>query len=349
MQKLLNKRQEEILDFLNNNEKSSVSGILSYLNDLGYAIARITAVRDLDLLLQLKLINRHGKGRGVYYTVSFNYKSRQPIDIEQYFKIEPDEREINTNFNFDIFKYLKDPLDKKELVQVDLLNKIHQGKISNISSTILKKEIERITIELSWKSSAIEGNTYSLLDTELLLKTNKKPAGHSKYEADMILNHKNAFDFILKNKKEFKKINIAKIEELHKILIKNLNVKMGTRKRVVGIIGTKYRPLDNQYQIRESLEEMCKLINKIKHGFTKAMLAILLTSYIQPFEDGNKRTSRLLGNALLLSYGLCPLSYRSIDEQEYKKAVILFYEQNNTSFFKEKFLEQFAFSVKNYF
>ena len=72
----------------------------------------------------------------------------------------------------------------------------------------------------------------------------------------------------------------------------------------------------------------------------KPLPAFLLISYIQPFEDGNKRTSRILGNAMLLAYGYCPLSYRSVDEIEYKKAVILFYEQNNIQYFKQLFLEQ---------
>jgi Fic family protein len=74
-----------------------------------------------------------------------------------------------------------------------------------------------------------------------------------------------------------------------------------------------------------------------------------MIAYIQPFEDGNKRTSRMVSNAILLAFGICPLSYRSIDEAEYKKAVILFYELNNISYFKQLFIEQFRFAVNNYF
>jgi Fic family protein len=74
-----------------------------------------------------------------------------------------------------------------------------------------------------------------------------------------------------------------------------------------------------------------------------------MIAYIQPFKDGNKRTSRLLGNAILMAHDICPLSYRSVDEAEYKKAVILFYEQNNISYFKKLFIEQFEFAVQNYF
>ena len=79
------------------------------------------------------------------------------------------------------------------------------------------------------------------------------------------------------------------------------------------------------------------------------MLAVLLISYIQPFEDGNKRTDRIVGNAILIKNGYCPLSYRSVTPGDYKKAMVLFYEQNNISAYKKLFVEQIEFAVKNYF
>jgi Fic family protein len=94
---------------------------------------------------------------------------------------------------------------------------------------------------------------------------------------------------------------------------------------------------------------MCALINAKDNGFEKALLAVVLISYIQPFEDGNKRTGRMISNALLIANGACPLSYRSIDSLDYKKAMLIFYEQNNLSEFKQIFIEQNVFGVKNYF
>ncbi len=94
---------------------------------------------------------------------------------------------------------------------------------------------------------------------------------------------------------------------------------------------------------------MCEAINQKDNGFEKALLAIALISYIQPFEDGNKRTARMASNALLINYGACPLSYRSTDALEYKKAMLLFYEQNNLRAFKDIFIQQNIFSAKNYF
>ena len=215
---------------------------------------------------------------------------------------------------------------------------------------IIKKEFERLTVELSWKSSQIEGNTYSLIDTEILIKENKEAEGHKKEEAVMILNHKKALEYIIGNRNEFKNLTLRKIEDVHGLIIDGLSVAKGLRKKAVGITGTKYRPLDNEYQIREMMEKTVDVVNKkLDDPFSKAIFTTLMISYIQPFEDGNKRASRLLGNSILLANNACPLSYRSINEADYKKAVIIFYEQNSARFFKELFIEQFKFAVSNYF
>ena len=165
----------------------------------------------------------------------------------------------------------------------------------------------------------------------------------------MILNHKKTLDYIRKNTSAFKKMTVAKLEDIHFLLTEGLGIARGLRKAPVGITGTAYRPLDNIFQIREALEKTCEAINKEKNVFIKAVVLMVMIAYIQPFDDGNKRTGRLSANAILMAYNICPLSYRSVSEEEYKKAVILFYEQNNISYFKDLFVEQFEFAVKNYF
>jgi Fic family protein len=94
---------------------------------------------------------------------------------------------------------------------------------------------------------------------------------------------------------------------------------------------------------------MVDLINFKENFFEKAFLVLLLISYIQAFEDGNKRTARMITNSILLAYNSIPLSYRAVDVIEYKKATILFYEQNNLTYFKKIFIEQFEDAVNNYF
>lgn len=94
---------------------------------------------------------------------------------------------------------------------------------------------------------------------------------------------------------------------------------------------------------------MINLVNHKQSFFEQAFLILILISYIQAFEDGNKRTARMLTNAILLSHHSIPLSYRGVDVIEYKKATVLFYEQNNITYFKKIFIDQFENAVNNYF
>lgn len=117
----------------------------------------------------------------------------------------------------------------------------------------------------------------------------------------------------------------------------------------MGISGTNYKPLDNEFQIIEALKDTCDLVNKKKSIFEKAFLILILISYIQPFADGNKRTARIVSNAILMNNKYCPLSFRTVNSIDYKKAMLIFYEQNNITQFKEIFIDQFEFAVNTYF
>ncbi len=97
------------------------------------------------------------------------------------------------------------------------------------------------------------------------------------------------------------------------------------------------------------MEELCNLINGRDNIFEMAFLTLLLLSYIQPFKDGNKRTSRIVSNAILIHHGYCPLSFRTADSLGYKESMLLFYEQNNLSAAKKMWMEQFEFAVNTYF
>jgi Fic family protein len=114
------------------------------------------------------------------------------------------------------------------------------------------------------------------------------------------------------------------------------------------VLGSKYKPLDNIYQINEAIENLIKVISKMKTPYEKSFVAFLGISYIQPFEDGNKRTSRLMVNALLMAHNCAPLSYRSLDENEYRDAIITFYELNSLVPLKKIFIDQYCFAAQNY-
>ncbi|MFA5986088.1 MAG: Fic family protein [Parcubacteria group bacterium] len=345
----LNKRQDAILVFIEINKTASIGQILAHVQESIGEVTRITISRDLEKMLELNLIGRQGAGRAVIYQLSPQYSILKKIDIEKYFATDADQRDIGEKFNFDIFDHLKNIFNDTEKKKLLELNEIYRDKIKNIFPDALRKEIERLNIDFSWKSSKIEGNTYSLLETEQLIKNQQEALGHTKEEMIMILNHKKALDYIGNNRKNFQLVSVSKIENIHSLIVDSLHVTKNLRKTMVGITGTKYKPLDNEFQIREALEKSCQLVNKTGDVFEKAVILMLLIAYIQPFVDGNKRTSRLSGNAILQSFDSCPLSYRNMDEIEYKKAILLFYEQNNISYFKELFLKQFEFAVENYF
>ena len=343
-------RQSAILNIIRKKNQASNKEVRTSLPFIYSDISRFTILRDLDKLVELELIKKVGEGRGSSYRVAEQHELLRFFDVEHYFGQGPDERAVAfPTFNFSIFENLQNIFSGSELNSLQKLNTKYQNRVKKLSPASLQQEFERLTIEMSWKSASIEGNTYSLIDTEVLIKENKEAPGHQKEEAVMILNHKQALDYILANQSEFTQLDVLKIENIQRLVVENLGISHGLRQRVVGIVGTSYRPLDNRYQIKEVLERTCQLINKTEDPFSKALLTILMVSYIQLFEDGNKRTGRLLGNAVLLAHNVCPLSFRSVDESEYKKAMILFYEQNSARYFKELFVEQFKFAVANYF
>ena len=345
----LNERQRTILNFIEMSKSAPISQIFEHIQKSQNQVTKITISRDLTKLREVGMLERQGVGRAVTYHLSPQYSILKVIDIEQYFAQDTDQREIQKAFNLAIFSQLTEVFTKAEKTTLVALNEAYRKKIKDIPRDALRKETERLNIDFSWKSSKIEGNTYSLLETEQLIKNQQVASGHTKEEAIMILNHKKALDYIGSNKEYFKSVSVAKIENVHSLLVDDLQVTKNIRKTLVGITGTNYMPLDNEFQIREALEKACQAVNETKNVFEKAVLLMLFIAYIQPFVDGNKRTSRLCGNAILQAFDACPLSYRSMDEIEYKKAMLLFYEQNNISYFKALFLKQFEFAVENYF
>ena len=349
MPKSLDNRRNQILSFIKEHPSCSSKDIHEGINEkVGYA----TVKRILQNLISENFIVVSGKGKGTKYSIGLTYDLLRNIVVENYFQKEIDERKIQNNFNYSLIKETLKGISifsESETNQLSELQTLYKSNSSKLTINEFNKAIERLAIDLSWKSSQIEGNTYSLLETERLIKEKITAAGKTKDEATMLLNHKEALDFIIANPTYVNPITISTIENIHSILIKDLNVDRNIRKHVVGISGTNYRPLDNEFQIREAMDDMCAIINKADNIFEKALLTLVLISYIQPFSDGNKRTARIVSNAILINNNYCPLSFRTADSIEYKKAMLIFYEQNNISAVKNIFIDQFAFAVKTYF
>lgn len=347
--KINNNRDQKILNILRNRGNLSSSEIHRHLLEVGEDVTLVTIKRSLTRLKEEDTLRALGAGRSVVYAITEFGKLISDVDAVVYCAQEPDLRQGAKGYNFGLFEAINfDPFSSQEAKLLSDATKEYHQRIQNISDAVHKKELERFVIELSWKSSKIEGNTYTLLDTERLLLQGIEAPGHSKDEALMILNHKNTFTFIHENKHSFASLTKTLIQDVHRLLVEGFSVNTGFRSKPVGVTGSIYRPLDNSYQIEEAIEALIVAIERMTTGYGKALIALLGLSYIQPFEDGNKRTARIMANAILLAYQLAPLSYRSVDEKSYREAMLVFYELQSFVPFKKLFIEQYDFAARNY-
>lgn len=342
-----NERKDQLLQLIWENPGIKISGIQILLPGISLS----TISRDVKALVAEEKLVISGTGRNTAYSVARGHRILHTTIGDSYFDKDIDERRGNTRINTGLFEELSGValFTPAELEKLNNLQALHLEKINTLSPVLRQKENERLSIELSWKSSQIEGNTYSLLETEVLLEQHVPAEGKTSEEALMLLNHKTALDYLFEYRISLNPLQVASIENIHSLLMEGLGISRNIRNRIVGITGTSYTPPDNEHQIREYLELSCQLVNSRTSVFEKAFLSVLLISYIQPFEDGNKRTGRITGNGILIANGYCPLSYRSVKPIDYKKAMILFYEQNNIVLYKQLFIEQFEYAVNNYY
>ena len=340
---------DKIIEYLHYHQGANRRELMDMLN-LGVKDTQMKAL--LSEGIAKGDIRVEGKARATRYFITPKAQILRTVNLDSYYAVETDKREMQTAYNFEL---IRDILPKVELFTADEYKFLADResafllRIKDYPAELYAKEMERLGIDLSWKSSEIEGNTYTLLETVNLLKDKIEAKGKKREEAIMLLNHKAALKAIVEQSAYFKELSLARMEDVHSVLIEELGVERNLRHIRVGISGTRYRPLEVESQIREAVEDMCALVNGKSDPYEKALLALLLIAYIQPFTDGNKRTSRLMANSLLISRSLCPLSFRTVEANDYRAALLLFYEQNNISAFKKMFLEQVEFAMKEYF
>lgn len=340
-------KESKVLSSLFNSPKS-----LSELADeLGAGFSKTTVHRLVSSLTKDGKVVSSGAGRSAKYEVTNLGRLFNPRVPEEYFRKEQDDRQALTSFNFDLFDTLRshDLFSQEEMRTLVERQREFKERWKGLSPVLRQKEMERLAIDLSWKSSQIEGNTYTLLQTESLFKEGKRAKGKIKEEAAMLLNHQAALDYVLSHPDYFGELKVESILEIHRFLTKGLGIPNKIRSGRVGITGTNYKPLSDARQIQKALQDVCDLINFKQNILEKGLITLLLIAYIQPFEDGNKRTARILCNALLLANKYCPISFRTVDPDDYRYATLLFFEQNSLPSFKKMFIEQFEFSTVNYF
>jgi hypothetical protein len=219
------------------------------------------------------------------------------------------------------------------------------------AGTYARQIFNRLLIDLSWNSSRLEGNTYSLLETERLLELGETAEGKGALEAQMILNHKAAIELLVGQAAEVG-FNHYTVLNLHALLSDNLLVDPQAcgrlRDIVVGIDGTVYHPLEVPQLIDECFQQILDTAAAITDPFEQAFFCMVHLPYLQPFEDVNKRVSRLVANLPLIRENLSPLSFVDVPELAYIDGILGVYELNHIELLRDVFVWAYERSCKRY-
>ena len=193
------------------------------------------------------------------------------------------------------------------------------------AGTYARQILNRLLIDLSWNSSRLEGNTYSLLDTTHLLEIGEEAEGKERLEAQMILNHKDAIEFLVDAPEDIG-FNRHTITNLHASLADNLladpDAPGRLRHIVVDITGSVFHPLAVPQLIEECFDQILATASTIRDPFEKAFFVMVQLPYLQPFDDVNKRVSRLAANIPLIKANLSPLSFEDTPVDLYAEAIL---------------------------
>ncbi|WP_299784580.1 Fic family protein [uncultured Roseobacter sp.] len=219
------------------------------------------------------------------------------------------------------------------------------------AGTYARNILDRLLIDLSWNSSRLEGNTYSLLDTRRLIAFGEAAEGKDQIEAQMILNHKDAIEFLVDTAGEtgFDRMTLL---NLHALLANNLlpdPTAAGRLRQIeVAISGSVFQPLALPQMIDTAFDRLCRQANTIDDPFEQALFILLHLPYLQPFDDVNKRVSRLAANIPMIRRNLIPLSFADVPQTLYTQAMLAFYETGNPALMRDVFLWAYQRSADRY-
>jgi fido (protein-threonine AMPylation protein)/DNA-binding transcriptional ArsR family regulator len=323
-------------------------------------VGKSTTKRHLDQLINKGLVIRKGMGKATRYTLA--EVSALAESLPQHYLKQASEAEqllayLNTPLTLrDITGYVREFVDEYIPNQTFLLPKplaqtlMEEGRMAGQqpAGTYARKVLEQLLIDLSWSSSRLEGNRYSLLATEELFRSGTQ-AGD--IDAVMLLNHKQAIEFLVDSVPQFG-LTPALIRNLHSILMRDLlpdAASLGSiRTKIVNISDSTYIPLQVPTILEELFNEIIDKACQIKNPVESSFFLWVHLAYLQPFEDGNKRTSRLAANIPLMINNNAPLSFLDADPTRYAYAMMGVYEKRNMALAVELFELVYRRSIKKY-
>ena len=351
-------------------EGAGVGEISGALDD---DVPRRTLQRHLALLVEQNRLNVEGRGRASRYRLSEGTgimtavlpALRSEAHGESYVPLSPEGEELR--------QAVRQPIQKRRPVgyNIDFLDTYHPNATFYLSEdvrhhlteigrppggeepagTYALKIFKRLLIDLSWNSSRLEGNTYSLLETERLLELGVEAVGKDAHEAQMILNHKAAIEFLVDRVPETG-LNRFTICNLHALLSDNLLTDPQACGRLraipVGIGGTVFHPLEIPQLIEECFLQVFAKANEINDPFEQAFFVLVHLPYLQPFEDVNKRVSRLSANIPMIRGNLSPLSFVDVPDRAYIDGIVAVYELNRIELLRDVFIWAYQRSCSRY-
>lgn len=339
---------------------------------LEHELPRRTLQRRLALLVEQKRLSVQGRGRGSRY--------RLPVAAGEAHVVLPalrveghGEAYVPTSPEGEVIKRtVREPMQNRRPVgynrafldayrpnetfylQTETRQRLFESGRSPDSErpagTYVRQIYNRVLIDLSWNSSRLEGNTYSLLETERLLELGEAAEGKGALEAQMILNHKAAIELLVEQATEVG-FNRYTILNLHALLSDNLlDPQASGRLRAipVGIARTVYHPLEVPQLIDECFQQVLDTATAIADPFEQAFFAMVQLPYLQPFEDVNKRVSRLAANLPLIKRNLSPLSFVDVPQQAYLDGTLGVYELNRVELLRDVFVWAYERSCARY-
>jgi Fic family protein len=349
-------------------EGAGISELARELSNKGIAISRRTLQRRLDRLLQEAAITQSGGSRSVGYRAAQNKLAQDQKPEEDRESIIP----LATG-GLEVRSTVRQPIALRKPLGYDrsFLERYQPGVESYLSTEKIRKltdlgqmtqarlpagtyardVLDRLLVDLSWASSRLEGNTYTRLGTQRLIELGQAAQGKDAQETQMILNHKAAIELLIENSAEVS-IDKFTVLNLHAILSDNLiadPLASGRlRQRVLQISGTVFVPLAMPQQLAECFELIRSKAQAISNPFEQAFFSMVRLPYLQPFEDVNKRVSRLATNIPLLRNGLCPLSFIDVPERAYIEATLGVYEMNRVDLLRDVFMWAYERSCQRY-
>lgn len=340
-------------------------------NGLPIKLPRRTLQRRLTQLIDQKQLSMSGRRRGSRYQIAEGGSQipaatlQQVAQEEGYIPIGPDAYAIRqavrrpavkrrpAGYNRDFLNAYRPnvtfylPLDIRQ--RLAALGRSPDG--DRPAGTFARQIFDRLLIDLSWNSSRLEGNTYSLLETERLLQLGETAEGKDAREAQMLLNHKAAIEFLVESADEIG-FNPYTVLNLHALLSDNLLADPQACGRLraipVGISGTVYHPLEVPQQIEEYFRQILDTVSAIQDPFEQAFFVMVHLPYLQPFEDVNKRVSRLAANMPLIRHNLCPLSFVDVPDRAYVDGILGVYELNQIELLRDVFVWAYERSCARY-